>query len=164
MTQVQGPSVPASSKKRKLYIATAVIVVLLIIVAGIIISTLGNNGHPSSTPSPTSTTLVQSGTVWQLSASQYEYVPFTLSAGATMTGTFKVTGGSATFYIFTPSEYADFAANGTASSYLYTTAPVTVGSVNTSLQPGTYYLVFASDNSFLAESVSVTTSFLATSN
>ena len=166
----QGVSAPQSQKpknKKMLYSIIGVVVVIVVIVGVVIASGIfsrSNNTGPTNNnpPPPTTQTLITSGDVWQLSSGQYEYVQISLSAYATITGGFSVTGGSATFYIFTPSEYADFGANGTASSYLYTTAQVTSGGVNTNLNGGTYYFVFQSDNSVNSESVSITTDFIAT--
>ncbi|MCL5252900.1 MAG: hypothetical protein M1351_02270 [Candidatus Thermoplasmatota archaeon] len=166
----QGLSVPQSQKpknKKVLYTIIAV-VVAVVVIAGIVIasgalSPSSNTPPPNNNPPPPTTqTLITSGDVWQLSSGQYEYVQISLSAYATITGGFSVTGGSATFYIFTPSEYANYGANGTAASYLYTTGQVTSGGVNTNLNGGTYYFVFQSDNSVNSESVSITTDFIAT--
>ena len=169
-SDTQRVSVPQSQKpkNKKLLYAIIGVVVVVVVVVGVVIASgiLSQSNYTGPTnnnpPPPTTQTLISSGDVWQLSAGQYEYIQISLSAYATITGGFDVTGGSATFYIFTPSEYADFGANGTASSYIYTTAQVTSGGVNTNLNGGTYYFVFQSDNIAYSESVSITTDFIAT--
>lgn len=165
-----GVSVPQSQKpknKKILYAIVGVVIVVVVVVGVVIASGIlsrSNNTPPTNNnpPPPTTQTLISSGDVWQLNPGHYEYVQVSLSAYATITGGFGVTGGSATFYILNPSEYANYGANGTASSYLYTTGQVTSGGVNTNLNGGTYYFVFQTDNSANSESVSITTNFIAT--
>lgn len=159
--------VPPVSKisKKKLFVIIGVVFVAIVVISLIILVniTSPNNSTP---PPPTSTTrtqtLISSGTVYQLNAGYYEYLQISITSYATISGGFSVTGGSSTFYIFTPSEYANYGANGTPSGYLYTSGQVTSGGVNTNLNGGTYYFVFTSDNSFGSESISISSSFVAT--
>ncbi len=151
MNQVNPPA-PKKSRKKLYGIIGAVIIIIIIIAA--IASMGGNHGNQGTSPQPL--IIAQSGSVYSLSAGQYEEFQFTTSSGGTLTGTFSVSGGSATAYVLTPSEYANYSSSAGLTSYLYTTGQVTSGAFNTNLGPGTYYIVIQNDNLLLSISVQIT--------
>ena len=157
LTQVAPSTVPEKRKSRKKLIIVVAVIVAAIAIIGVA-AALGNSSHPPPL------TIVSSGTVLQLGGSQYKSQEFTLNTGATLTGSFTVSGGSATLYLFTPSEYAAFTSGSTSLSYVYTSGSVTSGGVNTNIPSGSYYLVFASGNLLFSESIDITGSFVASSS
>jgi len=140
----QAPSQKPKKSRKKLYIGIAIVIVLIIILAG----ALSLSSQPK--------VIMASGNTISLGAGQYEYIEIHASSGGTLTGAFTVSGGSATGYLMTPSQYANFSASGSANAYLYTTGQVSSGSFNTNIGSGTYYIVIQSDNLLLSETILIT--------
>lgn len=178
---IQAPSPPlgisaAVPRKSRLpiYAIVAIVAIVVVIAAVFLFSAYrpgnttasgSNNGNTNPPPGPVNTppapiTVVASGTVWPLSAGQYEYAEFSTAASGTLTGSFTATAG-VTGYVMNPAEYAAYSSSGSASSYLYTTGHVSSGTLNTNLAAGTYYLVFANTNLITSTSVDWTTGCVA---
>ena len=159
MEQQQQIPLPRKKGNRNLLIGIAIIVVVAIIV---FVSLSRISPPPNNIPPPTQPTiLISAGTVYPISAGSYEYVQFSATQSATLTGTFNDTS-SITMYLMTPSEFSSFSSTGTASSYQFTTGSVSQGTVNTNIASGTYYIVFVNTNSFTESSVTIISNYQIT--
>ena len=160
------PSPPPMSKSTAIGVAVFVVVVVVVLVAALIVglwvlsassSAPSSGGGGNNLPPPV--TVATSGTVWPLSAGQYEYLgPVSLSTGASSwstSGSFTASNGI-TAYILTSSQFQSYS-GGTPSSYYWTSGQASSGSVNANgLPPGTYYFVWDNTNLIYSSSVQIT--------
>ena len=135
------PQIPKKKSRKKLIVA-GIIVVVVIIIAAVALSGSGKQ------------TLINGGTVKNLSGSQYYEVEFKVTSSTTLYGSVSATNGIIV-YLMTPSEYSSFVSSGSVSSYAYTSGDISSGSFNTNIGSGTYYAVFENPHSVLSTTLTI---------
>jgi hypothetical protein len=148
------PASPPPHRHTGAAIVVAIVVVLIVVFVLYFALRPGPSGPPATVTwsglavtcyGCTVGTWISPGTQWVIDSGHYEWDEWgCLSLGCTevltITGTFS-SSSAVTLFLFTPSEYASYEANGTAASYMYTTGSVVVGSISTNVAGGDYYIV-----------------------
>ena len=132
--QPQYAPAPSPKKSRKTLYIVVVVVVAVALIAVAVLAALPR--------APAPTTLESAGSVHQVPPSSAWDESFTLSASATITGSFNVSGGAVTAYLMTPSTYASYIATGNLTTYTWTSGSVSSGSVDVVTSSGSWDLAF----------------------
>jgi len=157
-------------KKIAILVLIFVLITTLILVSGCGSTTTliqGNPNNPGNVVSthtpilvPESQNLVNGAITVKANGSYYQQFTVTSSMrNPVVSGSFKASGGSGNdiiVYIFDSINYTNWS-NGHQSSAFYNSGQVTVQNINTSLAPGSYYLVFDNTFSTLTSKVVTTT-------
>ncbi len=97
-------------------------------------------------------TIVSQNTNWNLLADNYQWESFQLNSNNLVSGGFS-SSNTVEGYIMDPTEFSNFKANGSTTSYYCTTGNVTAGSVGCELGPGTWYFVLNNPSGYSSANV-----------
>jgi hypothetical protein len=141
--------------------AIGMAVALALIVVGGVVLTEYYHHSPASTTSGSTTLAPVNWAVVTLGVDQFADIPFTTTATETLTGAFE-TENTITVYVMDPSDFSVLVNKGTVVGYAYTTGQEWQGTINDTVSPGTWNLVFMDTNPYGSSGVSITQAVVLT--